>query len=236
MLIYARQVAPEYQTSPLEYSDIETEYPGIIIDGNDRLRGYTTPLYDRIIQVYDDAAEYLDELKTDRGNATYRNVSEIIADFFPALEYRTKPYSTRDINRIRRALELYGTADYYDGDYIIAMLSAIMGQEYESATIRGCCQSEWNNIIYPAADYSADDINRLELDYFNAGTEWIIHDGPAAPEDAAEISGYSVYCYGWDPEQIRAEIADAAGANASDVIMYEYDGCYTLPKYKKLGA
>lgn len=223
MKIYARQVPPEFQNSPLEFFSVADRYPEIIIAGNSYFKEHTTPLYDYIIQNYDDAAEYLDELKImGRDRATYKNVTAIINDFFPASEFRDRPYTKRDIHQIRIALELYGTSDYYGGDYIVSMLAAITGKEYRSATIRGCCQSDWNDIVYPAADYSADDLDRLEIEYFNTGSEWIIHDGPDAPETENDISGYSVYCYGWNEDKIRAEIADAAGAAGADVILYGY--------------
>ena len=76
----------------------------------------------------------------------------------------------------------------------------------------------------------------LEVDYFNLGTEWIIHDESSEPETPDEISGYSVYCYGWNADQIRAELANVAEVDPDAVIMYEYAGSYTIPKYNKLGA
>lgn len=222
MKIYAKQVPPEYQESPLHTFD---EYPeDIILDGNRHYKSHTTPLYDRILASYDDAAEYLDELKIYGKRATYRNVTEIINDYFPAYENREKPYSTKDIHNIRRALELYGSRDYYEGEYIIAMLNAITGRVWRSGTIRGCCQGDWQDIIYLAESWSAAALDAFETEYFNTGTEWIVHDDENAPETPDDISGFSVYCTGWRKDDIRAEIADAAGGNADDVVLYEFTG------------
>lgn len=222
MKIFARQIPPEYQESPLFLGD-EFFPDNIILNGNRDYNSHTTPLYDRIIQFYEEAAYYLEELQTDKSGATYRNVTEIINDFFPALEYREKPYSTRDVSRIRKALELYGTRDHYDGVYITAMLEAITGQEWKTGTIRGCCQRDWQDIIYPAS-YGREWLAAFEAEYFNTGTEWIIHDENTEPETPEDINGFSCYCHGWNDEQIKTEIAEAYGTPGAEVILYKHTG------------
>lgn len=220
--IYAKQVPPEYQESPLYLDDFFPD--NIILDGNRHYKSHTTPLYDRIIASYDEAAQYLDELKIYGKNAAYKNVTEIINDFFPAQEYREKPYTTRNIHTIRRALDLYGSRDYFNGEYIIQMLNAITGRVWRSGTIRGCCQSDWQDIIYPVDEWSAAALETFETEYFNTGTEWIVHDEENAPETPEEISGFSIYCTEWREDDIRAAIADAAGGKPEDVVLYEFTG------------
>ncbi len=229
MKIYAKQVPPEYQESPLFLGD-EFWPDGIILDGNRDYNSHTTELYDRILQAYDDAAEEIENLDLRNGYAAYTNATEAINDYFPALEYREKPYNTRDIHRIREALRMYGTADYYNGRYITAMLDAITGGDWKNGTIRGCCQGEWQHIIYDANRWSRTDIDIFETEYFNTGTEWIIHDGNADPDGPEDIDGYSIYCHGWRLEDIKLEIADAAGNPGAEVILYQHTG------YKKLST
>lgn len=230
MKIYAKQVPPEYQESPLFLG--EEFFPDdIILDGNRDYQSHTTPLYDRILQAYDEAAEHLEELQLHRRNATYGNVTEIVNDFFPALEYREKPYNTREIGAIRRALELYGTRDYYNGRYITAMLDAITGQDWRNGTIKGCCQGDWQNVLYPAHAWSRERLEAFETEYFNTGTEWMVHDGPDAPETPDDICGYSVYVTSWREDDVKREIADAAGSDPDDVIMYHFTGWTRSAQY-----
>lgn len=231
MKIYAKQVPPEYQESPLFYGDFPEN---IIVTGNRNFNSHTTPLYDRIIQCYEDAAEYLEELQRYKKDATYRNVTEIINDFFPALEYRTKPYNTRDIHRIRIILEWYGTRKHYEDDYIPAMLEAITGEPWSAGTIRGCCQSDWQNIYYPVKSWSMEAIAGFETEYFNTGSEWIIHDGNTEPETPEDIDGFSCYCHGWRTEDIKKEIADTAGFPDATVILYEHTGYTHISKYQEV--
>jgi hypothetical protein len=114
------------------------------------------------------------------------------------------------------------------------MLNALTGGNWIQTTIRGCCQSDWQDIIYDSEKYTRDDIQRLEIEYFNTGSEWIIHDENTEPKTPDEISGYSVYCYGWNGEQIRAEIADAAGVKPEDVVLFKFSGYTQTAKYEEV--
>lgn len=231
MKIYAKQVPPEYQESPLFYGDFPEN---IIVTGNRNFNSHTIPVYDRILDCYDEAAEYLEELQRCKKDAAYKNVTEIINDYFPAREYREKPYNTRDIHRIRVCLELYGTRKYYEGDYILEMLEAITGEAWKTTTIRGCCQSDWQDVYYPVNAWSAEAIAHFETEYFNTGSEWMVHDGDTEPETPEDIDGFGCYCYKWRTEDIKKEIADAAGYPDAEVILYEHAGYIHTPVYREV--
>lgn len=232
MKIYAKQINPEYQESPLFLG--EEFFPeNIILDGNRDYKSHTMPVYDRIIEAYDEAAREIENLDLRNGCAAYNNATEAINDYFPALEYREKPYNTRDIHRIREALRLYGTRKYYDGDYILDMLEAITGEAWAETTIRGCCQGEWQTVIYPVKSWSRESLEIFETEYFNTGSEWIVHDGNTDPDGPEDINGYSVYCHGWKTEDIKKEIAEAHGAADAEVILYEFTGYSHIPNYKE---
>lgn len=231
MKIYAKQVPPEYQESPLFLGE-EFWPDGIILDGNRDYNSHTTELYDRIIQAYDEAAREIENLDLKNGYAAYSNATEAINDYFPALEYREKPYNTRDIHRIREALRMYGTSEYYNGRYITAMLDAITGGDWCDGTIRGCCQGEWQTIIYDANRWSRAELDTFETEYFNTGTEWIVHDENTDPDGPEDISGFSVYCHSWKTEYIKQEIADAAGEPDAEVILYQHAGYTNISKWE----
>lgn len=231
MKIYAKQVPPEYQESPFTWIDPADEWPGIIFDGNRHYNSHTTPEYDKIIQYLGNMSLDWDYRNGD-GKRNAPTIKELLRDY-GIHRNDGKPWSTKERHIWRLIFE--GNT-YTDEGAILKALELVTGKEHDCTTIRGCCQGDWQEIIYPADDYSLDAIEILETDYFNTGTEWIIHDENTAPETPDEISGYSVYCYGWSADQIRAELADAAGADPGDVIMYEYAGSYTIPKYELVRA
>ena len=234
MKIYAKQVQPEYQESPFYLFGPDEIYTDVIFTGNRQYKGRTIPEYDKIRAGLDELTNCIDTDGKFIPGGWYDNITEAINDLLPAPLHKAR-YSTRDVKAWREiATEWYILTD--ETQAICRALQLVTGKEYESATIRGCSQGDWQEILFPVEEYDRDALAILEADYFNTGTEWLIHDESNDPEGPEEISGYSVYCYGWNSDQIRQEIADAAGAAADAVTMYEYAGSYTLPKYNKVGA
>jgi DNA-binding cell septation regulator SpoVG len=115
-----------------------------------------------------------------------------------------------------------------DDNIICCALKLITGREYNTTTIRGCSQGEWQDIFYPT-EYRSEFIKFFETEYFNTGSEWIIHDEENKPETPEDITGTAMYCYSYDP---RKEIAEYMGVEQTDVILYEFDGYNRTEKYK----
>ena len=232
-IIYAMQINPEYQESPLSMDnfDIESDYPGIAVFGNRDYKDHIPENIDRVMDVLNDGelADILDSFNRrlkDYNTEVYKNVSEAIADFLQP-EHKTR-YSTREIHDLNNLVCSYGVYSPGDDDILLSVLNIVTGKKYQLSTIRGCAQSEWQSVLYPSDVYSDETIEYLEKDYFNTGSEWIIHDEEIIPESAEDISGYSVYCYSWDLDGIADEIMNAAGADDSyDIVLYSYyDGYY----------
>lgn len=45
-----------------------------------------------------------------------------------------------------------------------------------------------------------------------------------APEVPEDISGYSVYCIGWNTTQIKNEIAEITGASPEEITLFKFSG------------
>lgn len=227
-IIYAMQINPEYHESPLSMDnfDIEAAYPGIAVFGNRDYKDHIPENIARVMDVLNDGelADILDSFNRrlkDYNTEVYKNVSEAIADFLQP-EHKAR-YSTREIHNLNELVCSYGIYSSQDYDILLSVLNIVTGKKYQLSTIRGCCQSEWQSVLYPSDVYSDETIEYLEKDYFNTGSEWIIHDEESIPESAEDISGYSVYCYSWDIDGIVNEILDAAGADDSyTLVLYSY--------------
>ena len=236
MKIYAKQVNPEYQESPFFMFGPEEIYTDVIFTGNRHYNSHTTPEYDAIRNGLDELTNCIDTDGKFIYGIWYENMTEAVKSLIPAPQHKAR-YSTRDIKAWREiASEWYITTN--ENALICRALQLVTGKEYEYITIRGCSQGDWQEILFPVEEYDRNALAILEADYFNTGTEWIIDDGEFDPENDSplNINGYSVYCYGWNVDQIRQEIADAAGVDPGAVILYEYAGSYSMPKYNKVGA
>ena len=224
MKVYAKQVPPEHQESPLFMG----EWPeNIYVFGN---RHYNDHGGDDVENIKNSMYEAADELKAlPHRSGYYESFIDIIADLLPTPEHKEE-YSRADRLKWRALLLNFDAGTISDDDATTAALELITGDEYDAATIRGCCQGDWNNIIYPAK-YGREWLNDFEIEYFNLGAEWHINIGDQDSDD-----NYYIYTYSWTDDGQRAEIAAAAGVDPADVVLYVFDGYTQTAEYRTVTA
>ena len=116
--------------------------------------------------------------------------------------------------------------DRFDGEKrILRALHLVTGKRYEKRTIRGSCQSDWQDIYYPADDYTRDMLYILETEYFNTGSEWIVD------PDGENVS---VYAHSWNNDGIRAELADAIGTTPENITLLAFSGWSRSAEYAEV--
>ena len=239
MKIYARQVNPAIQESHLFLDECFPD--DIIVTGNRGYNDHTTPEYDKITNDFDEMArawerdrwfyQWKDGRFVKLPGAREYTLQEVLTDYgFTRSD--GKPWSTQQRHKWGVLMETErGTSDE---DTILAALELLTGHAWQSGTIRGCCQGEWRDVLYQADKWPKERLEAFEVEYFNLGTEWIVHDKDTEPEGPEDICGFSIYCIEQSEEGIAAAIADAAGGNSEDVVLYEYDGELRVDKYKKV--
>lgn len=232
--IYARQIEPECQESPLSYADMfDYDAEKLSVCGNGYFTEHKTELFEHVDDVLSsgELAYILDCLK-DGTEEHYSTATEAISDYLPP-EKEGKRYSTREIHKLKQLIEDYAGSyvAMRDCGIICGVLSIVSGEEYDYRTIRGCCQSDWNTVYYAVSAWNDEALENFETEYFNTGSEWIIHDESDEPKAPEDISGYSVYCHGWNNDSIRREIAECAGVSPEDIVMYEYAGYHKVSEY-----
>lgn len=241
MKVYARQISPEYQESYLFFQNgkefqFEDDFynENVTICGNDHYCSYMTKIFKRVWETLENGelAEILDDLKT-KGYYSdfYKNATEAIEDFL----YREdgKKHGTKAIHKLKQLVTAYTTCKRSEEDDILCdVLSIVTAEKYTYQQIKGSCQGDWNYIYYPSGKISEESVDYIEACYFNTGSEWIIHDEETEPESPEDIQGYSVYCVGWNDEQIRKELAKAAKVKPEEVIMFAYDHSVSVPVYR----
>ena len=224
MKIYAKQVAPECQESPL----FMEEWPeNVYVFGNRHYKNHGGEYIENIKNSMYDAADELKALP--RGGSYYDSFIDILADLIPEPENK-KEYSRADRLKWRALLLNFDAGAISDDDAITTALELITGDEYAAGEIRGCCQGDWNNIIYPA-EYGREWLENFEIEYFNTGDEWQINEGIPDSDD-----NYYFYSHAWNEDGIRAEIAAAAGVEPDDVILYIFTGYTRTPEYRLVTA
>lgn len=229
--IYAKQVPPEYQESPLFWDESSTE--GIELFGNRSYKRRTSALFDRLPDILDDLADEWEEFQA--GRIWYRACdtwAESLAHFATP---DGRPEYTREERKKEWPALLEDWQNGRDENAVFCRaLELITGRAWDWCTLRGCCQGDWQYCIYPADDWDGDALERLEAEYFNTGTEWIVHDDGGIPDGPEDINGYSVYCTAWSDDGIRQEIADAAGGAPENVKLYRFADFKRIAQYEEV--
>lgn len=230
MKIYARQIPPEYQESPLFLGD-ESFPDNIAVYGN---RDYNAHMPDFFKRVFDalyngDLLEAWEDIN-DGGRGYYYNWASALVMLVPpegrdAYTREERKHKWPDVAR-----RYYNACrgSFEEDQALCDALELVTGKAWATGAIRGCCQGDWQNICYPVEEWNRESLDAFEAEYFNTGTEWIVHDGDDVPEGPEDINGFSVYCYGWRGDDIRAEIANAYGAPGAEVVLYKIAGQHTV--------
>ena len=228
MKIYARQISPECQESPL-FLHPDFFPDDIAVCGNRDFIAHKCAIFEQVEQVLNDG-DLADAIASDY--TTPEGIAAFINDYLPAVG---REYSADDIHALEELIALYGFSVQEDREIICKVLTIMTGRRWDWLTIHGSVQDDWNYIFYPVNAWPHEAINAFEIEYFNTGSEWIIHDEETAPEGPEDITGFAMYCLSWRDEDIQEEIAQATGARPEDVILYAFKGWRRVPEYYQIG-
>ena len=222
MKIYARQTDPAYQEPYWYHDDTLLDLQGLAIMPDRNNAGRMPDDVENVHKILNegelhDAIVYPEEYG-------YKNATEAISDYLPKA---TGKYSTRDISKIKKIITGYtgGTEE------LMAAMTITTGAEWCCGSIVGCSQGDYAEIIYRPDMWNKKAISDFETEYFNTGSEWVIHDEDTPPSDPDDINGFSMYCHGWTDEQIKAEIAQVTNGKPEEVVLYKFDGYTKRAKY-----
>ena len=222
MRTYAKQVPPEYQESPLFMFD---EWPeNVYVFGNRSFNQHAERL-EEIRAALQELADLWEDL-TSGAPQYYTSWIDTLNDILPPDATRSEYTRAERLELAKLAAQFEWCSNSVENSILCRVLELITGQEWTAGTIRGCCQGDWQEIIYPA-EYGREWLAAFEAEYFNTGTEWTVDpDGEA----------YSVYVTGWSDDDARREIADAAGCEPCDVILLKFTGWSRTASYEEVGA
>lgn len=221
--ITAYQIAPEYQTSPLEYGDAPEN---VYIFGNNRMNGIRADEIDEIRNALENIADAYNEMQ--RGEYADGN-----SHLGGCIWYHMPRPSGIVYSRVERLQIVKLAQEYNDEPHttttaafraVCDALEILHGIAFDWHMITGSCQGDWQYMICPD-EYTKDDLEIIETEYFNTGDEWRIDDNG---------DEFYVYTHAWNDDGKRREIADAVGCDPCDVVLYAFDGYTQTPKYKEM--
>ena len=164
------------------------------------------------------------------GHGWYDNWIDVLADILAPWDTRGEYTRAERLQLAKLAAQYEWASSDAENDILCAVLELITGRAWDYSTLRGCCQGDWQEIIYPA-EYGRAWLEEFEAEYFNTGDEWRINEG-----DPDSGDNYYFYSHGWNDELIRQEIADAAGVDPGDVVLFKFTGWSRTASYEEVTA
>lgn len=238
MKYFALQVDPEYSADAFEIDILSDEYriDYFAIYGNKRYKGHIPDSIKALKDRLDDGT--IEQALFDPRNAggcgwyEWPNSTAAMNDICP--KQNGQAWSAREIATARHALKSLD-----DDDFMAALLIIVTGDIWETVTIRGCCQSDWNRMLYNTSKISGKYAGIIEKAYFGMNDAWMIADeelpDDATPEDVKSAymeSGFYLYTYEWGENEIKAEIAEHLGVDAAEITLYRHIGYTRISKYE----
>lgn len=225
--IVAVQVDPEYQESPLNCYEMSPDNVAVL--GNDRMNEHIPKRCEKALEVLRNDSFWADI--DDPGHAGYADTAAVFGDWLP--RENGAAYNASECRAFAYRL-LRGDLDD-DADALAALMSLVEGKPWESRTIRGLCQSDWNKITFPVDEWPEKEREYFECEYWNTGDEWIVYEvDDTAPEKidledvtrddlegACEISSCT-YTHEWGDEKMKNEIAAAFSVAPEDVVLLKF--------------
>lgn len=218
-MLYAKQVAPEYQEDDLFWTNSKNELrmnndiyeENVIIDGNREFREFFTPAYRKIKKISSDIWydwEYL-------SSCGFANRTEFI-EFYLSRE-DGKRYSKKDISVWIKLLDNWDE----DEDLIIRALNLITRKNWRRVTMRGYMQREWQ-YMYVNEEITDGEVEYIETCYFNTGMEFAIYD------DEECVNSYYVK----DTDELCEHFEYEIKKGEFEILLF--DGWNKTPKYRTL--
>lgn len=203
-MIYAKKIKAEYTVSPF---DTYEEAFDCAIEGNDDLYSWKSFEYSNVKDVLDEGSIFLFMEET----TDFNELKAYFDDQFCILH---------DLKEDEVALLKKSILDYEphsDSTALCKILTVITGSEWDWRTIRGSVQREWNIFYYNTKVWSEEDIRRLEIEYFNLGTEYEC----SYSEDMKDSEW--IYCHGSSWDEDKQEILDYFKADDATLLEDNYD-------------
>lgn len=220
MKIYAIQEDSEFFDNDIYYNEDDAVCDNIWIGGNRDFISMNDEMFTPILDAMNDVLYELDNI----GPEDFENKEDYIAeqnqilrDMFESAEHKL---SDEDVDAIHAIISDYETT-YHEAENVAKIWSILKHEQFEVITLRGCCQRDWIECIYPAS--AEDKLNYIEAVYFGTGSEYKIvfdmNDEYAdmdknelidALADAEDADTY--YLLGYNTETLKQEIAEAASS------------------------
>ena len=227
MKIFARQIAPSEQRSCFTY----TNYPGIHAWHYNGEVIYCSAIY---AEACDAASKVYSVYSTAIKSTKSRQQARIMTTVFITQNYAdkfSKPQIKNSTKAWMDAIVKFHTAYINNSDYVNVVLSQFVWQ-----TCKPYRLGPTLTIIMPDDYLDSHLLRNLAVEYYDHGTEWVLHTAGDFPESPEDIEGDVVYCHSDKLDKISVELLEIAGyfgEGSAEVCLFQCTGGSETPTYEK---
>lgn len=224
--IYAIQQNNDYvETNYFFDFEQESKEQNFAILGGRDFVSFTFEEYDRTYKYFDDFLWEFEQIINKTKQNYYNTFSSVVNAYFP--KSNGKKYTTKEVHKFKLLYEKIETERTYDfDDYDCEILSLITSNKYNKKAIRGYCQGDYAEIVYPAT-IENETIDYIEACYFGTGTQYIIYeeetDDILSVEQLANNceNVYFDYTALWNATLYKQNLAQRYNLPLENIIVYE---------------
>lgn len=223
--IYLIQQDNEYFDTDIyiDFDDLTTQ--GITILGGSC--NFMSKEFERIDENIDFICDEVERIEEKSPYREFDNHSKLFNYLLP--KQNGKNYTTKEIHQLKEIFK----KNVYDIDNM-DLLYIMTGKKHYRTAIRGCCQGDYAEIIYP--EDSNIDIKFVEACYFGTGTEYAVYehdtDEILKPDELQEYPADEWhYTAKWSVDELKQEIATEFATTPDNVVVYNIDKVYTKRIY-----
>ena len=216
-MLYAKQRNPEFQEDDLFFTNKSGELQlnddyyvdNVIIDGNRDYRSLTTKAYEKVKRI---SSELWYDWEYYR-SCGFGSRTEVIEYYLNRDD--GKKYSKKDIHSWIELMNSWEDDEYH----ITTALYLITRKKWREISLRGYCQSEWQE-GYASEELSDASVDYIELCYFNKGMEFLVYKSKEDFDNDGDC--YSMYV---------ADLDDLRDRLGEEVTVFEFTGYKKIPEY-----
>lgn len=221
---YAIECAPENFNYEMYYDDLMATEDNIWIGGNRDFSTTNADLREDTVKALEDA--YYDIYEAD--DVTEEERIDAIKYYFK--KENKQPLTELEIDELTNLVRMFNTCSRRDeNDIICQTLTILYGKIFESSMIRGSCQGDWLEIIYPEDKRSL--VPYIEAVYFATGTEFRITEEPVEESELDEADCFYDYTELWKDADIRDHLCETIGCKPEELVIRKICGEHHYVKY-----
>ena len=222
---YAIQCDPETYDYRCYYDEDMAEYDNIWAGGNSRnFRETNEDLRKDVVRALEDS--YYDLFEVD--DATEEDKINTIKYYFKKVN--KEALTDYEIDLLTNLSKMfYECARSDENDIICQVLTVLHGEAFEHGVIKGSCQGDWLEVIYPES--KKDLIPWIEAVWFATGTEFRITEEPVEEDELDDAIQFCAYTDLWRDADIKAWLCKEIGCSPEELVVRKISGQHTYVKY-----